>query len=400
MFASPTSAATVTHALSPLAADEFEDIVLLGVPFWGWQIALAAVGVLALVLLARSIWNPTQKSLRVWALGNIAVNAGIAVTGATVRVTSSGLGCSEWPQCTPDSFVPIDTGHAAFNAAIEFGNRTLTFLVLAVGVITLIAVARMIPRRRDLFVMAAIIPFGVMGQAVVGGITVWSNLHPAAVATHFLLSMVMVFITVALYVRLQEPEGKPQLAAGPMLHAVSIGLVVAGFLLLVAGTVVTGTGPHGGDAAAPRWDLDLPAITRVHSVLAWLTLLGSVMATAIAFRGGASRIVRTSSAALLVLVILQGVLGYTQYALELPEALVVLHVLGSALTWIAIARLYFATTRLVPGGDKPGEETGTEPGDEQGAELTSAADRGGERSSAEPSAESAESGPAETSPGR
>jgi cytochrome c oxidase assembly protein subunit 15 len=396
MFASPASAATATNTLSPLAADELEDIVLLGVPLWGWQIALAAVGVLTLVLLARSIWNPTQKSLRAWALGNIVVNAGIAVTGATVRVTSSGLGCSEWPQCTPDSFVPIDTGHAAFNAAIEFGNRTLTFLVLAVGVITLIAVARMVPRRRDLFVMAAIIPFGVMGQAVVGGITVWSNLHPASVATHFLLSMVMVFITVALYVRLQEPEGRPQLAVGPMLHAVSIGLVVVGFLLLIAGTVVTGTGPHGGDAAAPRWDLDLPAITRVHSVLAWLTLLGSVVATVIAFRGGASRIARTSAAALLVIVLLQGVLGYTQYALELPEALVVLHVLGSALTWIAIARLYFATTRLVPGGDEPAAEPGGEPA----TELTSAADRGGERSSAEPAAESAESGPAGTSPGR
>lgn len=400
MFASPASAATATNTLAPLAADELEDIVLLGVPLWGWQIAVAAVGVLALILLARTIWNPTQRSLRAWALGNIAVNAGIAVTGATVRVTSSGLGCSEWPQCTPDSFVPIDTGHAAFNAAIEFGNRTLTFLVLAVGVITLIAVARMIPRRRDLFVMAAIIPFGVMGQAVVGGITVWSNLHPASVATHFLLSMVMVFITVALYVRLQEPEGKPQLAVGPMLHAVSIGLIVVGFLLLIAGTVVTGTGPHGGDAAAPRWDLDLPAVTRVHSALAWLTLVGSVLATVIAFRGGASRIARSSSVALLVIVLLQGVLGYTQYALELPETLVVLHVLGSALTWIAIARLYFATTRLVPDGQKPGTEPAAEPGAEADPELTSAAGRDGERSSAEPAAESAESGPAGTSPGR
>ena len=397
MFASPASAATATNTITPLAADELEDIVLLGLPFWAWQVALAAAGVLALALLARSIWNPTPRSVRAWALGNIAVNAGIAVTGATVRVTSSGLGCSEWPQCTPDSFVPIDTGHAAFNAAIEFGNRTLTFLVLAVGVITFIAVARMIPRRRDLFVMAAIIPFGVMGQAVVGGITVWSNLHPASVATHFLLSMVMVFITVALYVRLQEPEGKPRLAVGPMLHAVSVGLVVVGFLLLIAGTVVTGTGPHGGDAAAPRWDLDLPAITRVHSVLAWLTLLGSVAATVIAFRGGATRIARTSAAALLVVVLLQGVLGYTQYVLELPETLVVLHVLGSALTWIAIARLYFATTRLAPAG-----------------EVTAEAGRAGERSSAESGAEgtaapgatgavpggAAGSGAAEPAPGR
>lgn len=372
MLASPASATTATNTIAPLAAEDLDDIVLLGVPLWGWQIALAAVGVLALILLARTIWNPTVKSVRAWAFGNIVVNAGIAVTGATVRVTSSGLGCSEWPQCTPDSFVPIDTGHAAFNAAIEFGNRTLTFLVLAVGVITLVAVARMVPRRRDLFVMAAIIPFGVMGQALVGGITVWSNLHPAAVATHFLLSMVMVFITVALYVRCQEPAGKPQVSVGPMLHAVSIGLVVVGFLLLIAGTVVTGTGPHGGDAAAPRWNLDLPSVTQVHAVLAWLTLVGSITAVAIAFRTGAARPVRLSSALLLGLVILQGVLGYTQYAMELPETLVVLHVLGSGLTWVAIARLYFSTTRLVP-------EDGSLNGGEAG--------RGAERSPAEPAPE-------------
>lgn len=366
MFASPASATTALNTITPLAADAMDDIILLGFPLWGWQIAVAAAGVLALILLARTIWNPTQKSLRAWALGNIAVNAGIAVTGATVRVTSSGLGCSEWPRCTPESFVPIDTGHAALNAAIEFGNRTLTFVVLAVAVITLIAVLRMTPRRRDLVLLAAIIPFGVLGQGVVGGITVWTDLHPASVATHFLLSMVMVFVTVALYVRCQEPEGRPQLAVGPMLHAVSIGLVVVGFLLLIAGTVVTGTGPHGGDAAAPRWELDLPTVTRVHSALGWLALLGSILATAIAFRGSASRIARTSSVSLLVIVVLQGVLGYVQYSLELPEALVVLHVLGSALTWVAISRLYFATTRLVP----PGEEVSGE------------ADRAGERSSA------------------
>ncbi|MBR8743864.1 heme A synthase [Nocardiopsis sp. MG754419] len=385
MFASPASATTAMPILPSLAADEFEDIVLLGVPLWGWQIALAVAGVLALVLLARTIWVPTQRSLRAWALGNIVVNAGIAVTGATVRVTSSGLGCSEWPRCTPDSFVPIDTGHAAFNAAIEFGNRTLTFLVLAVGVITLIAVLRMTPRRRDLTRLAVIIPFGVLGQGVVGGITVWTDLHPAAVATHFLLSMVMVFITVALYVRLQEPEGTPRVVVGPMLHTVSIALVVVGFLLLIAGTVVTGTGPHGGDAAAPRWNLDLPAITRVHSSLGWLTLVGSAAAVLLAVRGGAGRPARLSSVALLVIVLLQGVLGYTQYALELPEALVVLHVLGSALTWVAIARLYFATTRLTPPEDAV--TTGADAADRAEAAVGATgpeADHDGERSAEEP----------------
>ncbi|MFJ9557575.1 heme A synthase [Nocardiopsis sp. NPDC101807] len=344
----PAAATLAPNTLPPLAA---EDIILLGAPLWAWQVAVAVAGVLALVLLARTIWNPTPRSLRAWTLGNIAVNAGIAVTGATVRVTESGLGCSEWPKCTPESFVPIDTGHAAFNAAVEFGNRTLTFVVLAVAVITFIAVMRMSPRRLDLVRMAAIIPFGVLGQGVVGGITVWTDLHPASVATHFLLSMVMTFITVALYVRCREPEGKPQVSVGPMLHAISVGLVVIGFLLLVAGTVVTGSGPHGGDAAAPRFGFDIPVVTRIHSALAWLTLVGALAATVIAFRSGARRPVRISSAALVAIVLLQGVLGYTQYALGLPEALVVLHVLGSALTWVAVSRLYFSTSRLVPVGE-------------------------------------------------
>ncbi|KOX19085.1 heme A synthase [Nocardiopsis sp. NRRL B-16309] len=371
MFASPAAASTATTTVPPFAA---EDIALLGAPLWAWQIALAVLGVLVLAVLARTIWTPTVRSLRAWALGNIVVNAGIAVTGATVRVTSSGLGCSEWPRCTPDSFVPVDTGHAALNAAIEFGNRTLTFLVLAVGVITLIAVLRMAPRRRDLTRLAVIIPFGVLGQGVVGGITVWTDLHPASVATHFLLSMVVTFLAVALYVRCQEPEGTPRISVGPMLHTVSVGLVVVGFLLLVAGTVVTGTGPHGGDAEAPRWGLDLAMVTRVHSSLAWLTLLGALAATVIAFRTGTRRPVRMSSVALLVVVLLQGVVGYVQYALALPESLVVLHVLGSTVTWVAISRLYFATSRLVP----PGTPLSDDPA------VPAPADRDGERSAAGP----------------
>ncbi|NYH50721.1 MULTISPECIES: COX15/CtaA family protein [Nocardiopsis] len=356
MSVSPASAVLAANTVPPLAA---EDIALLGAPLWVWQIAVVTAGVLALVLLARTIWHPTRRSLRAWALGNIVVNAGIAVTGATVRVTSSGLGCSEWPRCTPESFVPVGTEHAALNAAIEFGNRTLTFVVLAVAVITFVAVMRMSPRRRDLVRMAAVVPFGVLGQGVVGGITVWSDLHPASVAAHFLLSMVVVFVTVALYVRCREPEGRPRVSVGPMLHAVSVGLVVVGFMLLVAGTVVTGTGPHGGDAAAPRWAFDLPAVTRLHSALAWLTLAGALLATVIAFRGGARRPVRRSSAFLLAVVVLQGVLGYTQYALGLPETLVVLHVLGSTLTWVAVCRLYFSTTRLTP----PGREVSEDPAD-------------------------------------
>ncbi|GAA3757423.1 cytochrome c oxidase assembly protein subunit 15 [Spinactinospora alkalitolerans] len=329
------------------AASAADDIILLNLPLWAWQIAFAVTGVLALVLLARTIWRPTTRSVRWWALGNIVVNVGIAVTGATVRVTSSGLGCSEWPRCTPESFVPVGTEHSAFNAAIEFGNRTLFFLVFAVGLIVLVATLRLRPRRRDLLTMAVIIPVGVLGQGVVGGITVWSDLHPASVGAHFLLSMVVVIVTVAYYVRCREPQGELRLTVTPPIRRMAAAMVVIGFLLLIAGTVVTGTGPHGGDAAAPRWGFDIVLVTRLHSALAWLTVAGTVALIALTARTGAPRTVRAQAWLLLAAVLGQGAIGYAQYLLGLPEWLVVLHVLGSALVWIAILRLYFGTAERV-----------------------------------------------------
>ncbi|MBB6171153.1 cytochrome c oxidase assembly protein subunit 15 [Nocardiopsis mwathae] len=329
------------------AAIATDDIELLSLPLWAWQIAFAVFGVIALVVLARTIWEPTTRSLRWWALGNIVVNTGIAVTGATVRVTSSGLGCSQWPKCTEESFVPIDTGHSAFNAAIEFGNRTLTFVVLAVGVIVLVACLRMRPRRRDLIRLAAIIPVGVLGQGVVGGITVWTKLHPASVAAHFLLSMVVVVLTVAFYVRCREPQGPLRVTVSPTARRLATALVGLGFLLLVAGTVVTGNGPHGGDAEAPRWGFDMVLVARIHSTLAWSVLIGAVAMVLLLARGPASRTARTQAWLLIAVLLVQGAIGYTQYVMGLPEWLVVLHVLGSGLTWIAILRLYFATAERV-----------------------------------------------------
>lgn len=327
-----------------LAAD------MLGVPFWGWQVGFSIAGVIALVLLARTIWEPSDTSLRWWALGNVAVNAGIAVTGATVRVTQSGLGCSEWPRCTPDSFVPSGGDHhPVLNEAIEFGNRMLTFLVLAVGVIVVVALWRRYGRhgRPDLMRMAVVIPLGVLGQGVVGGITVWTSLHPASVGTHFMLSMVMLAVTVALYLRLREPQGELRTRVDEGQRRLAAGLAVVGFLLLAAGVVTTGTGPLGGDLDAPRWGFDLPTVTRVHAVLGWATALGAVTLLVNLVRAGAPRDLRRYAMALVAAVAVQGAIGYTQYALRLPEGLVVAHVLGSVVTWVLILRMYFGTAERV-----------------------------------------------------
>lgn len=329
--------------LVPLAASG--EGTLFSLPFWAWQIVLAIAGISVLTFLARTIWEPTTRSLRWWGLGNIVVNASIAVSGATVRVTSSGLGCPEWPRCTADSFVPVGTDHATLNAAIEFGNRTLTFLVLAVGVIVFVASMRLRPRRPDLRLLAGIIPLGVLGQGIVGGVTVLTDLHPASVAAHFLLSSLVVVLTLGYYVRCREPRGQLQRTVTPITRNIATVMVPLGFLLLAAGTVVTGTGPHGGDAEAPRWGFDPLLATRVHSGLAWAVLLGALALAFLVSRTEAPREARSASWLLVGAVLAQGALGYTQYALALPQGLVVLHVLGSALVWIAILRVYFATAR-------------------------------------------------------
>lgn len=323
---------------------------ILGVPFWTWQILLTILGLVALIVLARSIWHPTWPSLRWWALGNVAVNAGIAVTGATVRVTQSGLGCPEWPRCTPDSFVPSGGDyHPVLNEAIEFGNRALTFLVLAVGLIVLLAVWRLHRHhpRPDLLLLAVITPLGVLGQGVVGGISVLTELHPAAVGSHFLLSMVILVIAVALYVRCQEPRGELRLRVSPLARRLAKVLAVLGFAVLAAGVITTGTGPHGGDLEAPRWPLDLQVVTQVHSVLAWALLTVTVVLLGVFRYTRAGHQQRVLAGLVLAAILAQAVIGYTQYALALPEWLVVLHVLGSVLTWTAILRLYFSTTKRV-----------------------------------------------------
>ncbi|TQN31390.1 cytochrome c oxidase assembly protein subunit 15 [Haloactinospora alba] len=347
--------------LVPLAASG--EGTFLSLPFWAWQIVLAVAGIGVLTLLSRTIWEPTTRSLRWWGLGNIVVNAGIAVSGATVRVTSSGLGCPEWPRCTEDSFVPVGTDHATLNAAIEFGNRTLTFLVLAVGVIVFVASMRLRPRRPDLRRLAGIIPLGVLGQGVLGGVTVLTGLHPASVAAHFLLSSLVVVLTVAYYVRCREPRGRLQRTVPPVTRSIATVMVPLGFLLLAAGTVVTGTGPHGGDAEAPRWGFDPLIATRVHSGLAWAVLLGALALVLLLSRTEAPREARVASRLLAAAVLAQGALGYTQYALALPQGLVVLHVLGSALVWVAVLRVYFATARRTErssgGGYRPPQEHGS-----------------------------------------
>jgi cytochrome c oxidase assembly protein subunit 15 len=297
-----------------------------------------------LVRLRDAVWRPTTSTLRPLALLGVIVNAGIIVSGGAVRLTQSGLGCPSWPKCTGDSLVPTrNTGHAALNMAIEFGNRTLTFLVLAVGVAVLVAAARLPDPRRGLLRLAALQPLGVVAQAVWGGVTVLTKLHPATVAAHYMLSAAILVAAYALYARAGEGDAPPTPLVRPRLRALAFVLAGVVVALLAAGTIVTGTGPHAGDAAAPRFGFNIEEVARIHGELAWLTVALTVALMIGLRRSHAPERVCRRALALLVIELAQGAIGYTQYFLGVPALLVGLHMLGSALLWLAALSVVFAT---------------------------------------------------------
>ncbi|MEW2358707.1 COX15/CtaA family protein [Spirillospora sp. NPDC029432] len=296
-----------------------------------------------------AVWRPTPASLRLLALLGVLGNAGIIGTGGAVRVTESGLGCPEWPKCTGDSLVPTaHPEHPAINMAIEFGNRMLTFLVLAVGVLVFVAALRLRPRRRDLVLLAAAQPASVFAQAIIGGIVVLTELHPASVSLHFLVSPALLIFCVALWMRAGEGDEPPRRLTGPVLRGLSVALCAATAVVLVAGTVVTGTGPHAGDASSRRFGFNIEDVTRVHSLLAWAAVALTVVTLAAAFKAKAPAVFRRRVLVLFGVELAQGLIGYVQYLNGVPAPLVVLHMLGAAVMWIAALRLVFATRERGP----------------------------------------------------
>lgn len=308
----------------------------------------------SLLLKARdAVWHPTPGSLRFLALLGVIVNAGIVLTGGAVRLTKSGLGCPTWPKCTGDSLLPQSTPeHSPVNMAIEFGNRTLTFLVLAVGIAVYVAARRLSPERPELTRLALWQPVGVVVQAVVGGITVLTKLHPTMVSPHYLLSIALIFVAFLLYVRAGEGDGPVERLVEPLVHRLTLAAVWVVVAVLVVGTFVTGSGPHAGDAEATRLPFPITDITRIHSLLAWATVALTAALLVLHRRTGAPPRVRRAGLILLGAILLQGAIGYVQYFLGVPELLVAAHMLGSTLLWIAVLHLLYAG-RIRPGAERP-----------------------------------------------
>ncbi|MEV4721929.1 COX15/CtaA family protein [Micromonospora noduli] len=278
--------------------------------------------------------------LRRLALASIIANVGIVVTGGAVRLTASGLGCPTWPRCTDDSYVT--TPEMGVYGVIEFGNRMLTFAVGLIALATVLAVLAHRPRRPGLLALAVAVFLGIPAQAVIGGITVLTNLNPWVVGLHFLASMAVIAAAYAFWRRIGDPDG-PTVAVVPAplraLARVTTGVTVA---VLVVGTWVTGSGPHAGDHGAARNGLDPETISQVHADGVFL-LIGLSVALIFAFRAvGAQR--ATRAAIILVAVELsQGLIGFVQYFTHVPAILVGTHMLGSCLVHLAALSVQWST---------------------------------------------------------
>jgi cytochrome c oxidase assembly protein subunit 15 len=275
-----------------------------------------------------------DRWLRPLGWATLVANCVLVVTGGAVRLTGSGLGCPTWPRCTDESFTPH--GALELHSAIEFGNRMLTFVLVAVALATLVVAWQ--SGRRDLRRIALALTLGIPAQAVIGGITVLTDLNPWVVSFHLLCSLAIVGLSVVFLQRIDHPE--PVVARSPLV-GLAWATFVAAWLVLYLGTIVTGSGPHAGDVDSPRNDLDPLQISQLHADAVFLFvgltlgLLFAVHAT------GAARSARRAVLLLLGLELAQGAIGFVQYFTDLPIVLVGLHMLGAAavsasVTWVLV----------------------------------------------------------------
>ncbi len=297
-------------------------------------------------------------------IANLVAQTAIVVTGAVVRVTGSGLGCPTWPECVEGSYIPTSRQAESWHKYVEFGNRLLTFILVILAIAAIVAAvwdarARRrsgMPRRPALLVLAAIPIVGTVAQAVLGGITVLTGLHPATVSAHFLLSMTIIAGVVALVVRSGDPGDRPVTSLVPRPVIVLAWLLVAiSAVVVFLGVLVTGSGPHSGDLESEnRFSFDPRTMSWLHAdaVLLFLGLLiGLIVALSLVTSPPAAR---RRAWLLLAIAVAQGILGYTQYFTGVPAGLVMIHVIGACLVWVTV--LF-----IPPALRTRGEATGVDP---------------------------------------
>jgi len=270
------------------------------------------------------------------------LQSALVLTGGAVRLTGSGLGCPTWPECTPGSYTPVPhQAEGQLHAWIEFGNRLLTFALVLSALLVLIHVLK--TRRKDLRLLAVGQVLGILGQGVLGGITVLTDLHPLPVAGHLLLSIILIAAAASLYSR-REFSAIRRTDLEPLTNRVSQAHILLSFAVIVLGTLVTGSGPHAGDEKARRFGFDIRTMAWLHADVV-IALLGLTAAFYILVRNDKelSRRIGVFTAIALA----QGAIGYIQYFTGIPEILVAAHLLGATLVWIAAWRIRITVTKTL-----------------------------------------------------
>lgn len=295
---------------------------------------------------------PTMKVQRFIALLLLIAQGGITVTGSTVRVTGSGLGCDSWPHCHPGSFTPVPGAAPAIHQAIEFGNRLLTFVLVGLVIALFVSVVAA-GRRKEIIVHTVIQGIGVIAQAVIGGITVLMDLTWWLVVLHFLPSMLLVWLAAILFMRIGEPDDgtqkRPFDASVRGLTAISTLLLV---VVLVTGTLVTSAGPHAGDEAIDpegRLNVDLDWMAHVHAYVMYGYLALTILLVAALYLLQAPAKSKRFGLILLVFIVIQGAVGIMQFRLGVPRWTVPIHV-GLCSFVVAFGSLLWSTGLVREGG--------------------------------------------------
>ena len=268
-------------------------------------------------------------------LANLIAQSLIILTGAIVRLTGSGLGCPTWPNCAPGSLIPVAEQVEGFHKYIEFGNRLLTFAVLAIS-IALFVVALM-RKKRQIILWASLPLIGTLLQAVLGGITVLTGLNPFTVMAHFILSIILVAISVKIFAYFSEKTYQYKLPKIVDIYLQILTLI--GFIVIVLGTITTGSGPHSGDEIAARFNLDMREVAWLHADSV-LLFVGLVIGLQVITRLDKDLFyLQTNAKILLAICVIQGFIGYVQWFSSVPWILVSVHVAGAVITWITLVNL-------------------------------------------------------------
>jgi cytochrome c oxidase assembly protein subunit 15 len=277
--------------------------------------------------------------LRTMAWATLVANCLLVVTGGAVRLTGSGLGCPTWPRCSDAGFTP----HGAFSIhkAIEFGNRTLTFVLTAIAIATFVAAFQAARRtgRTELRTVALLLALSIPAQAVLGGITVLTDLNPWVVSAHLMFSLAIIALAVV-FLRMTDARLPAPSAPRPAL-LLAWSTAAACALVLYVGTVVTGSGPHAGDEKAPRNGLSPLQLSQLHADLVFLFVGLTLGLFFVLWATGARPEALGAVRLLLIAEIAQGAIGFVQYFTDLPIVLVGFHMLGAAVitaatTWTVL----------------------------------------------------------------